>query len=170
MLFSSLIRFAISSSMLTVSLAAVLPEKGLIVERGHDSENGTLDLGTRACQYGCAPHTPTPDGSCGPTSAGYYTCRAGDCCSKWGWCGATDAHCGAGCNIEFGTCGSSSPAPPPLPPSPQPPAGKISPNGSCGPGSTGQYSCPAGNCCSSWGWCGATPTHCTNCQKGFGQC
>ncbi|KAI8867279.1 hypothetical protein GQ42DRAFT_164888, partial [Ramicandelaber brevisporus] len=29
-------------------------------------------------------------------------------------------------------------------------------DGSCGPSKP----CPNGNCCSAWGWCGMTPTHC----------
>lgn len=30
-------------------------------------------------------HSITPDGTCGPTSSGTYSCKEGYCCSKWGW-------------------------------------------------------------------------------------
>jgi len=43
------------------------------------------------------------DGRCGPE---FGSCPSGYCCSKWGWCGVTDAHCSvsAGCLSEFGKC------------------------------------------------------------------
>jgi len=43
------------------------------------------------------------DGRCGPE---FGSCPSGTCCSKWGWCGVTDAHCSvsAGCLSEFGKC------------------------------------------------------------------
>lgn len=45
----------------------------------------------------------------------------------------------------------------------------ISMDGSCG--SASGLTCGSGNCCSSLGWCGATPLHCgTGCQAGFGKC
>eukprot|EP00833_Pecoramyces_ruminatium_P018738 jgi/Orpsp1_1/1192770/evm.model.d7180000095748.1 len=31
-------------------------------------------------------------------------CPSGECCSKHGWCGKSDAHCGSGCQSEFGKC------------------------------------------------------------------
>lgn len=30
----------------------------------------------------------------------------GNCCSRYGYCGGTDAHCGAGCQSGFGACGA----------------------------------------------------------------
>ncbi|OUM56505.1 carbohydrate-binding module family 18 protein, partial [Piromyces sp. E2] len=31
----------------------------------------------------------------------YGVCPEGQCCSKYGWCGITEEHCGAGCQSEF---------------------------------------------------------------------
>lgn len=47
--------------------------------------------------------TVSTDATCGGT----VTCQGsgfGDCCSQWGWCGTTDAHCGSGCQSAFGVC------------------------------------------------------------------
>jgi len=56
------------------------------------------------CQA-CPPNHPvTPDGSCGPRSAGPYRCRDGYCCSSEGWCGDQVQWCGAGCQPEYGRC------------------------------------------------------------------
>ncbi|ORX46004.1 hypothetical protein BCR36DRAFT_238129, partial [Piromyces finnis] len=41
------------------------------------------------------------DGRCGK---GYGSCPKGTCCSKYGYCGVTSEYCGAGCNINYGTC------------------------------------------------------------------
>lgn len=46
--------------------------------------------------------TASTDGSCGGT----VTCAGttwGTCCSQYGYCGNTDAHCGTGCQSDFGT-------------------------------------------------------------------
>lgn len=50
--------------------------------------------------------TDTPDGSCGAgTSFGCSGPKAeGNCCSTAGFCGATPAHCGLGCQGNFGKC------------------------------------------------------------------
>ncbi|KAF2677972.1 carbohydrate-binding module family 18 protein [Lentithecium fluviatile CBS 122367] len=59
---------------------------------------------------------PSPDGTCGGTSG--FHCNGffkGSCCSSFGWCGASPAHCGKGCQGDFGTC-EHKPAPPPPPP------------------------------------------------------
>ncbi|OUM56503.1 carbohydrate-binding module family 18 protein, partial [Piromyces sp. E2] len=34
----------------------------------------------------------------------YGECPEGQCCSKYGWCGITNEHCGIGCQKEFGEC------------------------------------------------------------------
>ncbi|CAO3573506.1 unnamed protein product [Mortierella alpina] len=47
---------------------------------------------------------------CGP---GAGSCSDGNCCSRAGFCGSTELHCGAGCQVGFGACaggGSSSSA------------------------------------------------------------
>ncbi|KAF2131497.1 carbohydrate esterase family 4 protein [Dothidotthia symphoricarpi CBS 119687] len=46
------------------------------------------------------------DGTCGGTNA--YSCvgfSGGQCCSQYGWCGSSTAHCSTGCNSAFGICG-----------------------------------------------------------------
>lgn len=42
------------------------------------------------------------DGQCGE---GHGMCPEGGCCSQYGYCGSSDAHCGTGCQSEFGSCG-----------------------------------------------------------------
>eukprot|EP00833_Pecoramyces_ruminatium_P005133 jgi/Orpsp1_1/1179165/evm.model.c7180000068259.1 len=89
------------------------------------------------------------NGKCGKN---YGKCPSGECCSKYGYCGTSDKHCGTGCQSEFGQCSSS----------------KISTNGQCGE-KYGQ--CPSGKCCSKYGYCGTSDKHCgTGCQSEFGQC
>ncbi|KAF9879486.1 polysaccharide deacetylase [Colletotrichum karsti] len=44
----------------------------------------------------------SPDSSCGGANA--YTCPDSTCCSEYGFCGTTTAHCGTGCQPLFGTC------------------------------------------------------------------
>lgn len=41
--------------------------------------------------------------------AGGALCPGGLCCSKWGWCGNTEGHCGQDCQSQ---CGGSTPTPP----------------------------------------------------------
>jgi glucan 1,3-beta-glucosidase len=133
----------------------------------------------------------SPDASCGGTNR--YTCAGspfGQCCSQYGWCGATAAYCGTGCQSAFGTCGTGSTSSSSKPstasvssPSSNPstsstssasstPAKPVSPDGSCG-GTTG-YTCAglaSGTCCSQYGWCGSTSAYCgTGCQSAFGTC
>lgn len=50
--------------------------------------------------------TDSTDGSCG--SGTNFLCSAtgvgGTCCSQYGYCGDTTAHCGTGCQADYGTC------------------------------------------------------------------
>ncbi|KAJ4233045.1 hypothetical protein NW759_001828 [Fusarium solani] len=50
---------------------------------------------------------PTTNGRCG-SRYGEATCRheplGETCCSRAGWCGSTEEHCGRGCQPVFGTC------------------------------------------------------------------
>ncbi|KAH9882915.1 hypothetical protein J1614_000281 [Plenodomus biglobosus] len=125
--------------------------------------------------------TPTgvsTDGTCGSTSGN--TCLnsgLGNCCSQYGWCGATTAHCGNGCQAGFGNCGSSAGGAnstnPSLPAANSTnTAGTVSTDATCG--GTNGYTCigfAEGECCSSYGFCGTTPDHCgTNCNPLFGKC
>lgn len=116
----------------------------------------------------------SPDGSCG--GANGYVCPKsglGNCCSSYGWCGSSNAHCGPGCQTEFGTCAvrstlSTLTGSAPLPTSTL----KISLNGDCG-GTTGQTCLGSdfGDCCSQYGFCGRTGLYCNvGCQLTFGTC
>ncbi|KAL0937487.1 polysaccharide deacetylase family protein [Colletotrichum truncatum] len=114
----------------------------------------------------------SPDSSCGGENG--YTCPGTTCCSEYGFCGTTTAHCGTGCQPLFGTCGSAAPAPSGASATASAPAatqtsGGISPDSSCG-GDKG-YTCPDSTCCSEYGFCGTTTAHCgTGCQPLFGKC
>lgn len=50
--------------------------------------------------------TDSTDGSCGTGTT--FMCSAtavgGTCCSQYGYCGDTTAHCGTGCQSSYGTC------------------------------------------------------------------
>ncbi|KAI8910086.1 hypothetical protein BC831DRAFT_432952 [Entophlyctis helioformis] len=107
----------------------------------------------------------TTDGTCGKNG---ITCKAGDCCSQYGWCGTSTAHCGAGCQAAFGRCGSAPPPPPPPPPPPTTPV--VSPiGGRCGRGFG--TTCGPNVCCSESSVCGTTAASCGNgCQAAFGRC
>ncbi|BFI31937.1 peptidoglycan-N-acetylglucosamine deacetylase [Marchantia polymorpha subsp. ruderalis] len=48
----------------------------------------------------------SPDGTCGSTVAGNYTCDVEFCCSQYGYCGTTTAYCNAGCQTAYGRCGN----------------------------------------------------------------
>jgi len=43
------------------------------------------------------------DGRCGP-NFGNTVCKGNKCCSKYGWCGTEDGHCGIDCQGGFGRC------------------------------------------------------------------
>ncbi|MCJ1464811.1 chitin deacetylase [Pseudocyphellaria aurata] len=103
----------------------------------------------------------TPDNSCGNVANGNgkgYLCDAnsetGGCCSQYGFCGKTSDYCGAGCQVDFGTCGN------------------LMPKSAfqCGP-TFGNQVCDGGLCCSGSGYCGNTTDYCgATCQNGFGDC
>ncbi|GMH00249.1 hypothetical protein Nepgr_002088 [Nepenthes gracilis] len=58
-------------------------------------------------------------GQCG-SQAGGALCPNGLCCSKYGWCGSSDAYCRDSCQSQFN--GGSTPTPP-TPSMPRPPSG-----------------------------------------------
>ncbi|KAL0938384.1 agglutinin Isolectin 1 [Colletotrichum truncatum] len=110
------------------------------------------------------------DGACGGTNG--RTCQGstfGDCCSKWGYCGSSNDHCGTDCQTSFGKCngsGGGGTAATSAAPNPPSTSGKASPDGSCG--GTNGYKCPTGQCCSRRGWCGTTSDFCGfGCQSAF---
>ena len=133
---------------------------------------------------------PTPtavstNGACGPSNG--FSCAGsafGDCCSEYGFCGATTLYCDAGCNPLFGKCssaGSNSTTPisnttptASLTTSSSIPTPTLikSPNGSCG-GNT-SYTCIGyhmGECCSQYGFCGGDERYCdAGCNPLFGNC
>jgi len=105
--------------------------------------------------------------NCGPGIGG---CPAGQCCSKYGYCGTTDAHCGAGCQVEFGYCQTTNKTSNSNTSSSSKPSTnvKTSTSGRCG---KDFGSCPNNKCCSKYGYCGTTDSHCgAGCQSEFGIC
>eukprot|EP00565_Helicotheca_tamesis_P001321 CAMPEP_0185728828 /NCGR_PEP_ID=MMETSP1171-20130828/4230_1 /TAXON_ID=374046 /ORGANISM="Helicotheca tamensis, Strain CCMP826" /LENGTH=430 /DNA_ID=CAMNT_0028397575 /DNA_START=67 /DNA_END=1359 /DNA_ORIENTATION=- len=85
-------------------------------------------------------------GSCRPNKA----CPDGLCCSKWGYCGSTEAYCGTGClsNCWEDTATTLTT--------------EVDSDGTCEP----NKSCSNGLCCSQWGHCGSSEAHCgTGCQS-----
>lgn len=138
------------------------------------------------CQSGCSTNTtsiaPRDDGLCGAAYGG-ATCDPagpyGGCCSQYGYCGSTPDHCLAsnGCQSE---CTNASTAVAPA--SSQEPviapvtrtaaaaqATATTTDGTCGSSNGGEVcgNWPAGNCCSMYGFCGNTSSHCgEGCQSG----
>lgn len=76
------------------------------------------------------PSSPTYN----PTGS---TCNNGKCCSKDGFCTSNTADCQAGCQSNFGTCGS--------------PLCGVSVAGNA---DSDEHVCDATECCSSEGFCG----------------
>lgn len=137
--------------------------------------------------------TYSTDGTCGPNNGNTIcdpksTVYTGTCCSSYGYCGNTAAYCGQGCvsgcdgeaaPTTTNSVGSPTKAPstttsgePVLgTPSTNPSAGSgaDTTDGSCG-ASFGNTVCgnwPQGACCSLYGYCGNTTSHCGNgCQSG----
>ncbi|KAH0373081.1 DUF1929-domain-containing protein, partial [Aureobasidium melanogenum] len=111
------------------------------------------------------------DGKCGPNNGNLLcdpnsTVYKGTCCSSYGWCGNTPAHCGSGCSSG---CSSSAAAVSSLPSSTivraAPSASGTAPrdDGRCGPNFNNALCDPNGaygGCCSSYGYCGNTDGHC----------
>ncbi|ORX82461.1 L domain-like protein [Anaeromyces robustus] len=109
------------------------------------------------------------NGRCGPQDG---KCPTGQCCSKYGWCGNTEKHCGDGCQGEFSQCNNSSMTSTTVTITTTTTTissqETISSNGKCGPQ---DGKCPAGQCCSKYGWCGKSEKYCgAGCQSDFGFC
>ena len=107
------------------------------------------------CQntYGSCVNTPPV---CGAAANGAM-CPNGECCSSSGTCGTTSAYCDPnnGCQSGYGSCSP--------------------PNGQCGSIASGGNlaSCPMGQCCSPFGFCGTTSAYCDiviGCQSSYGVC
>eukprot|EP00834_Sanchytrium_tribonematis_P005882 NODE_389_length_8228_cov_1.280600.p3 type:complete len:440 gc:universal NODE_389_length_8228_cov_1.280600:112-1431(+) len=128
-------------------------------------------LGCQSAFGTCTTNTPPSNipngGKCGSANNG-ATCASGLCCSQYNYCGNTAAHCGTGCQSNFGGCGTS-PTPTPSP-TPVPAPTNIPDGGKCGSANNGGI-CASGLCCSQYNYCGNTAAHCnTGCQTAFGSC
>lgn len=116
------------------------------------------------------------DGQCGPAHNNllcdpHSTDYDGKCCSQYGWCGSTPAHCGGGC--LSGECTTNTPTDSVASKdSKDPNAAGPRDDGRCGK-DFGDATCdangPYGGCCSQYGYCGTTDGHClvsNGCQNG----
>ncbi|KAF1838726.1 DUF1929-domain-containing protein [Decorospora gaudefroyi] len=112
------------------------------------------------------------DGKCGPANGNLLcdpnsTVYSGTCCSQYGWCGGSPAHCGDGCQSG---CGNA--AEPTSVKVTAPTKAAARDDGRCGKdfgGASCDASGPYGGCCSSYGYCGTTDGHClvaNGCQNG----
>ncbi len=52
------------------------------------------------CSAGAAE--ASSGGACGASVQAW--CPTPECCSQYGWCGVTSAHCGTGCQQSYGSC------------------------------------------------------------------
>jgi len=109
------------------------------------------------------------NGRCGEK---YNTkCPAGQCCSKYGYCGKNEDYCGKNCLSEYGECfakGSTSTVKPTSSGDTNEYGVPYATNGRCGPG---YGACVNGLCCSKYGYCGSKKEYCgTGCQLTYGYC
>ena len=101
------------------------------IATGAMAENESPSL--RGSGMAVEEHRALSTGSCGGGSVGNGMCNDGSCCSEYGWCGTSSAHC-SGSSTEVPTCGG---------------------------GSVGNGMCAGGSCCSEYGWCGTRSAHCS---------
>ncbi|KAF6836914.1 Chitinase 1-like protein 1 [Colletotrichum musicola] len=74
---------------------------------GSDTGNsGAVEFETANFQAAPTNLTTSPDASCGAGT--FYKCPVGNCCSQYGFCGDTAAHCGNGCQSDYGICNGTS--------------------------------------------------------------
>lgn len=117
------------------------------------------------------------DGKCGPANGNLLcdpksTAYTGSCCSQYGWCGATPAHCGDGCLSGCNNGAEPTTVKPAATPKPETGATAPRDDGRCGKefnGATCDAKGAYGGCCSSYGYCGTTDGHCLvadGCQNG----
>lgn len=77
------------------------------LENADGSDNGL----SGAFTFEAIPPVPknmtiATDATCGASVA--KTCPSGSCCSQYGSCGTTAAHCGLSCQSDYGTCNGTS--------------------------------------------------------------
>ena len=114
------------------------------------------------CIYYCDPeHSEckafypniTQDGTCGIKNG--KTCPPGECCSTFGYCGKDDHFCKYYCDEKFSECKPSDP--------------NASKDGLCG--IENGKTCPEGECCSIFGYCGQNDDFCKKyCDSKYGEC
>lgn len=70
----------------------------------------TFELSSYPVEVNASSLTTSTDGSCGTGTS--FMCAStgtgGPCCSQYGFCGNTSAHCGTGCQSDYGTCTAAS--------------------------------------------------------------
>lgn len=99
------------------------------------------------------------DGTCGPANGNLLcdpnsTVYKGTCCSQYGWCGDTPAHCGTGCQSGCGNDAEPTVVEPVATPT-NAPGTSPRDDGRCGKdfaGATCDAKGPYGGCCSSYGY------------------
>lgn len=117
------------------------------------------------------------DGKCGPANGNLLcdpnsTVYEGTCCSQYGWCGGSPAHCGDGCQSGCNNGAEPTVVTPVATPKPETGATAPRDDGRCGKdfnGATCDANGAYGGCCSSYGYCGNTDGHCLiadGCQNG----
>ncbi|OLN96134.1 Chitinase 1-like protein 1 [Colletotrichum chlorophyti] len=75
--------------------------------QGQDTGNsGAVTFETANFQEAPKNLTTSTDSSCGAGT--FYKCPTGSCCSQYGFCGSTAAHCGNGCQSDYGVCNGTS--------------------------------------------------------------
>ncbi|KAF5234367.1 hypothetical protein FANTH_12147, partial [Fusarium anthophilum] len=65
-------------------------------------KSGSMTFETANFAETPAKLTMAPDNTCGVGTS--FKCAEGSCCGGSGWCGLTTAHCGAGCQFDYGKC------------------------------------------------------------------
>jgi len=111
------------------------------------------------------PLPTSTNGKCGKNDG---VCPSDKCCSKYGYCGKSDDHCGKGCQSEFGKCKTTTTTTKTKTKTTTKKALPTSTNGKCG---KNDGVCPSGKCCSKYGYCGKSDDHCgKGCQSEFGKC
>lgn len=182
------------------------------MEPRYELEDFILIVNLDRCQKSSEPYYPqslkrdhpkeivkraySTDGTCGPNHGNTLcdpnsTVYKGTCCSSYGWCGNTPAHCGTGCQsgctgaapvtsnggatttVSSKTQATSAAATSQEPvlgvPSTAPATGPATTDGTCGANNANTVcgNWPQGSCCSAYGFCGNTTAHCGNgCQSG----
>jgi hypothetical protein len=131
-----------------------------------------LPTTTAKIDIGATPTNSNPiKGRCGPT---FGKCGEYECCSQYGYCGVTDAHCGEGCQTNYGLCvesllssKKSSMLKTTTTVRKNVPTSTV--DGRCGP-KFGACADP-NECCSEYGYCDVSPEHCgAGCQPDYGVC